>query len=186
MARPTKITPYLKSRIKELYILGYPLVEISRLTDVHFNTLYRFSKADPEFFEKLDRVKEQRFQGIIELGLSQLAQGTEVQELSEAWVEELPDGTAVKKTKTTKSIPPSVKAIEVLARKYNKIFSSNELKQINNLLITTENTVTMRELLEYSNSKDNPINVGDKADEYIESLPQRAKPDIEVTPDSKP
>lgn len=162
LGRKSGFTPVVISQVKEFYILGYTINDIAELMEMHPQTLYRFLKNNPGIKEKMDKLKNERFQGIIERGLAELATGTQTEDITELWEEENEEGVKVKKSRTIKKLAPNVKAIQVLAQKYNKIFSKSELSQINNLLITSENTVSMRELLEYRESKDNPLNSNNK------------------------
>ena len=171
LGRKSTITPEVLAQIKDFYILGYPVREIAVLLDLHPQTLYRHLKLNPKIKEKMDELKNERFQGVIERGLSELAQGTKTEEVTEYWEEVNEQGEKVKKSKTTKTLAPNVKALQVLAQKYDKVFSKEQINQINNLLITTDNTVSMREILDYRNSKDNPLNKGDIEDVVYTDIP---------------
>ena len=162
LGRKSGFSPVVISQIREYYILGYNAKDIAGLMGLHPQTLYRFFKLNPELKDKMEEMKKERFQGVIERGLAELAMGTQTEDITEMWEEVDEEGNKVKKARTIKKLAPNVKAIQVLAQKYNTIFSKQELSQINNLLISSENTVSMRELLEYRESKDNPLNMKNK------------------------
>ena len=149
-------------QISEFYMLGYSYKDIAKLLDCHYETIYRYLQRHPEYKDKNKKLRRQHLKGIMERGLQALAEGVKVEEVTELYEIVDDDGSKRKISKTTKTLPPNVKAIEVLARKYDSMFSAKELKQINNVIMT-ENPISMRELLEYKDSKDNPINA-----DYIE------------------
>lgn len=179
MGKVIKATRELESRLKELYSLGYTYSEIGRFIGMTKDGFAMWLKRNPAVRAGMHEIRAERLKGVIERGLQALAEGVRIEEIHESWTEEDSEGRRVKKTRVIKELPPNVKAIEVLARKYDTIFSRSELSQINNL-IQVESPLSMRELLEYKSSKDNPINNFVEA-EVIDVTP---KEEIEDTPSS--
>lgn len=143
-----KIDVYFYAKVKELYSLGYTFTEIARMLGIAQNTLSQHVTKKQGFKEECKQERKEKLKGVIERGLRTLAEGTKVEEYQETTYSTDELGNRIKEVKTVKEIPPNVKAIEVLSRKYDKIFTNKELTQINNT-INLEAPASFRELIDY-------------------------------------
>ena len=170
--RPTKYSPVMRYSIVSMYSEGLSLTKIAEHCGISYRTLqYWITKHDLR--ESMDKAREETAKECIEVGLRKLAQGTEetIEEKSfttnrvrtikkyneeTGEVEEQTVNIPVNKTYKRKVLPPQVKAIEVLSRKYYKEFDSKaeERELLGNVL----EGFTMREL--HDARKENPIDAG--------------------------
>jgi len=122
----------------------------------------------------IDDIRTNRTKGTIYRGLQKLAEGIETKEDTREWVdkEELEDGEVrlVKRKQVVKQIPPSVKAIETLARRYAPELKEQLAKSVTNNTVNLTD-ISFREVLEY-NKEHNALDAVpveyEKLGEYVE------------------
>lgn len=122
MGRVTKYDVNMQCRILEYAALGYNLSEIAALLKVSRNTLHRWIKIH-DLKRHLDTIDQDLMRGTIKRGLIALAKGVKIEDETIKFVEEDDAGRPVEITRRTKLLPPSEKAIQILARRYEREFS---------------------------------------------------------------
>ena len=116
------------------YILeGHTVANACYLVGINEATPYRWTVSDKEFKEKYYRARKIRAKKSISVGLNKLVEGaTEVTERTETFTKNEETGEYIKKSTTTKKLPPNVKAIQLLASKYEpNVYKDNDTKEIN-------------------------------------------------------
>ena len=122
MGRISKFNNVVFSRICELYSLDYSLTEIAKMLGVSRNTLHRWIKNN-NMRPTLDTIDKELMQGTIKRGLRALAEGVTTTEETIKTIEEDDAGRPVERTQRIRKLAPSEKAIQILARRYDKDFS---------------------------------------------------------------
>ena len=131
MGRITKFNNTMRSQLLEYASLGYNLMECAKLLGVHRNTLTRWI-AKYDLQQHLDDIERDLMQGTIKRGLIALAEGVKIEETTIKFIEDDDAGRPIEKTQRVKNMPPSEKAIQILASHYDKRFGSaldNDSKQ---------------------------------------------------------
>ena len=124
---------------------GLTLSEISELLGIHRNTMSTWRKRDKNFKKILDEARSQGMNHIIETGLRKLAQGVKREETTTESVDDN-DGNPIRRRVRTIEDAPSVKAIEVLARRYAKEYTSDDAAPIVSVLSINHDTASLREV----------------------------------------
>jgi transposase-like protein len=149
MGRVTKFDNTMQSRILELASLGYSLTDISKLLSVSRNTLHRWIRKY-DLKQQIDDIEHDVMRSTIKRGLIKLAEGVKTVEESIKTIEEDDAGRPVERVQRIKELPPSEKAIQILASHYDKRFG-NALDNDAKHLITHDinvNIMSQRELNE--------------------------------------
>lgn len=172
----TKFNDKVLLIIVDLCFKGFSDYEIAKVIGISDSTLYVWKSKYPYLKKAMNNAKNSGATGSIERGLRVLSEGSEQSEYVEKYIEKrkiLDDETGeefiipVEITKKRKKLPPDPKAIEILARKYDKEFGKEE---VTNNTINLLEGFTMRDLQD-SISLDNPIDAGaiEIDSEYLES-----------------
>ena len=160
--RPVKYNDDVFKTIIRLDLLGYSDYEIANSLGVHRNTISLWKREHINLKAELKAARDQGAKSSIERGLRLLAQGATDEEHQEKYIKErtfIDEETGesitvpveiVKKRKVHK---PSVQAIEVLARKYDKEYVK-DADSSNNTINILEG-FTMKDLQD--SLKSNPI-----------------------------
>lgn len=123
--------------------------EISRLLGIHRNTLSRWLDRY-KIRDLIDELKAEKYKVAIETGLSKLAAGAKTSEVTKEYLTEDEFGQPIKVTEKLREQAPDPKAIQILAQKYEKIYSDGKVTDKGNaahLSININNSgMTLREL----------------------------------------
>lgn len=110
-----------KSAIQGRYLLalyeGDSKQSAALKAGVNYHTVLAWESRDPKFKESVQRIQESSAKELIEKNLRRLAEGYDYVEKKEEFVDPT---TGHNVTLTFKNVPPSAKAIELLANKYAK------------------------------------------------------------------
>ena len=170
-----------KTQMIMLFAEGYSLTYIASVLEVSLRTVqYWISKYNLR--PLLDKARKDRAEQSIELGLSKLAEGSQVNETTDKFTynreatRKVMDEEGniieekyiqpVERTTKKKCNPPDSKAIEILSRKYAKEFDTHsEERELTTKLL---DGFTMRQLQEAR--KHNPIDKGSSIDAEFSEL----------------
>ena len=121
---------------------------ICRLVGISYGSYCTIGREYPKWRKKLkDMIKEAKALRYEEI-LERLADGVEVTEREEQWTEEEPDGNKKLVKVRFKRLPPNEKAVAMLAKKYNKELTGNEVLHKHEIGITIKDrALTMDERL---------------------------------------
>ena len=147
----------MRKKLIEFYAQGYTNKECARLLGVHQQTLSIWKKADNRLNDDMLEARLEEGKGIVERGLRVLAQGLQIEERIEEFVDS--SGQDVKKvTVKFKNMPPELKALERLARKYCPEYMT-EQKDDNDKTLSLSfnyNSMTFADLIEHRKAN-NPL-----------------------------
>lgn len=182
MGGVTKYSGVMRANIMELYARGYSLQSCADYVGISKRTIqYWIKKYDLK--EEMEAIRDGRAKHSIEVGLRRQAEGAEEVIVEKSFttnrvmeIKEIDEDTGivskkkknvpVNKTVKKKILPPSVKAIEVLSRKYSPEFDPKaEERELTSKLL---DGFTMRELQEARTS--NPIDKGKYIDAEFTQL----------------
>lgn len=149
MGRISKFNNEMRCRLLEYASLGYNLTECAKLMGVHRNTLTRWIKNN-DLQRHIDDIEQDLMRGTIKRGLIALAEGVKIEEEQIKSIESDDAGKPIEITRRVKNMPPSEKAIQILAAHYDKRFgaasSDSEHKSITHDI--NVNIMSQRELAE--------------------------------------
>lgn len=167
MTKLTNNSAELKSKLLYFLVEGYSLDEIKASLAISHYTLRHFLK-DAKFKERYDRAFEEGMRNLIYKNLRQAASGQEVREVSKEYIkEEMINGepTAVKVKETVKQVPPDLKAISLLANKFeNALVKSDTAHNVNVTISSRDRSLSISEriaLLESEKSNVIEVDAGD-------------------------
>ena len=148
----------VRLKLIELSLRGLNNTDIAKVLGVHPLTISRWRKKDSKLDQIMTNNRLEAMRTTLESGLLKLSSGSTLEEqtIEEAYIDE--NNKAIKKIKKIKEIPPSEKAIEILARKYDKELSkSGNIIEGSGALNININTsgMSLRELQDMNSS--NPL-----------------------------
>lgn len=135
MSRPTKFNALKVAECIELVKKGYNVKTIAKMMGISEQTLMNWQHKYPKFKELVKEARSDSAKECIEVGLRQLATGskdstvvhkhvgTKIAKVYDEEADEMVEKhVAVEITETIKTKAPDSKALEILARKYDKEF----------------------------------------------------------------
>lgn len=118
------------------------------LCGISYGTYLGIRKKNPNWAKKFDTVRKEAKAERYETILERLAEGTEVNEREETWMEEDEFGQKKQVKVKRKMLPPNEKAVGMLAKKYHKEIAGTEVTHKHEIGITIKDrALTMNERL---------------------------------------
>jgi len=142
-----------KARFLKYIIEGHTVERACRLVGIDQSTPYRWCYVSKEFKQKYDNAKAVKAKGYIEKGLDKLVSGAvEITEKTEVFTKDEDTGEYIKKSTTTKKLPPNIKALQLLASKYMpNEYKDNDTKEINITISQKDRALTIEDRLRILN-----------------------------------
>lgn len=107
---------------------GLSFANACRVNGISHHTGLQWCTKDKAWKTRLGRIKEGYMKQLVEdLIIDAARGGTEVVEEMHTWVEENEFGEKIQKTRKVRKIPPSEKAMQLLAKKYHKDFTGTDI-----------------------------------------------------------
>lgn len=131
------VTKVVSDRNKALFIKyiveGQTVEKACFLVGINITTPYRWCAVSKEFKEKYKRAKKIKAKKSIALGLHKLVEGAvQIEEKTEVMSRDEETGDYIKKSTKITHLPPNVKAIQLLASKYEpNVYKDTDNKEIN-------------------------------------------------------
>ena len=153
-----KYNNVMGSRIIELFGLGYNKTEVAKLIPCSRSTLdIWINKYD--LSTSIEKAEHDFMRNAITRGLVALAEGATSTECVKEYTEEDEDGKIVRTIEKRRVMPPSEKAIQILSKKYAKVFADTTQHEDNVKHLTLNinpNAMSLREIQQL-NASSNPL-----------------------------
>jgi len=148
----------MSSRIIELFGLGYNKTEVAKLLTISRSTLDVWIKKY-DLSTNIEKAETDFMRNAITRGLVALAEGAKSTECVKEYTEEDEHGKIVRTIEKVRILPPNEKAIQILSKKYAKIFSDtvqDDTSATHLTLSINPNAMSLREIQQL-NASSNPL-----------------------------
>jgi transposase-like protein len=128
---------------------GRTLLEIAVLLGIHRNTLRSWRTKDVKLATIMDEARKEGMQHIIDKGLTQLATGSKREEQTDEYeTSKTINGKEIPVKRKVRTIvdAPSAKALEILARRYAKEYTQDEVEITHNTMNINTSAMSLREV----------------------------------------
>jgi len=143
--------------ILKYIIEGCSVTEASALVGIDSSSVSRWAKLDAEFNKKYCLARSLHYKNLISNSLDKLAKGSKViEEKTEVLTKNAETGEYIKQTSTTKEVLPSVKALQMLASKYEpNTYKDIDSKEVNITITQRDRALTIEERLKILSNDSN-------------------------------
>lgn len=153
-----KYNAITRSLIIELSALGYSMSAIADRVGVHRNTISNWIERDSRLKELISNRTNESLRESVLLGLHKLSKGAKNETITKEYIDYRKDKDGeyllddndekipVKIKKSTTTLPPNVKAIEILARQHAKEYDKDIIETNSSIINIDTSGMSMREI----------------------------------------
>jgi len=149
MSRQTYNKLKNQALVLKYIIEGYTVTEAAALVGVNSSSVSRWAKLDPTFNRKYCAAKSLHYKNLISKSLDKLAKGSEtLEEKIETLTKNEETGEYIKKSIIKKQVLPSIKALQMLASKYEpNTYKDTDTKEVNITITQRDRALSISERL---------------------------------------